>query len=105
MPAGPRIPCPTPHKASRRARRRRLLATLIHPSAWKGYSPKFAPRGFSEIRAQGVLRSGLPVAERLAGSPEEPALHEGVDASPQRLEEGRHQQRGGEVGDPGVLHV
>jgi hypothetical protein len=37
--------------------------------------------------------------------PEEAALNESVDAALQRIEQGRHQHRGGEVGELGVLNV
>src|SRR5215213_1652316 len=41
-----------PHKATLA-----LLLALIHRSAWKGYSPKFAGTEFSEVPFDGVLES------------------------------------------------
>src|SRR5215217_3202343 len=38
-----------------------LLHALIHPSAWKKYSRKFAESAFCELRVDGVLRSSCSV--------------------------------------------
>src|SRR5215212_7067271 len=43
-----------------------LLFPYIHPSAWKGYSPKFACRGFSEV---GLPLYGVLESSALAGKP------------------------------------
>src|SRR5829696_4762567 len=82
------------------------------PRSWSSTNARAGIRDYlvERISVQGhlvpPLVCGYPrIPSAIGLVPEETALHEGVDAAPQGLEQRRHHQRGGEVSDLGMLHV
>jgi hypothetical protein len=60
-----------------RARKERTLSFLtpIHPTAWKGHSPKFAGTEFEEVAPALLSLHTWHVDQRKAGPPKGPALY------------------------------